>query len=118
MRLYTTTDLQFTQNLTKAVALTRQMGAKQVVLLPAFYSTLAASKNPKLAGTIPRVESINQLIQKVAKTEGVSLKSTDLEPLFEGKMLKENLTYDGVHLNAAGLKIYRPIILNILSLLT
>jgi lysophospholipase L1-like esterase len=116
--LYTTTDLQFTQNLTKAIALTRQMGAKQVILLPAFYSTLAASKNPKLAGPIPRVERINQLIQQIAKAEGTILKSTELEPLFEGKTLKESLTYDGVHLNAAGLKIYRPIILNILSLLT
>jgi lysophospholipase L1-like esterase len=116
--LYTTTDLQFTQNLTTAITFTRQMGAKQVILLPAFYSTLAASKNSKLAGPISRVERINQLIRQVAKAEGVILKSTELEPLFDGKTLKENLTYDGVHLNPAGLKIYRPIILNILSLLT
>jgi lysophospholipase L1-like esterase len=115
--LYATTDVQFTQNLTTAIALSRQMGAKQVVLLPAFYSTLAASKNPKLAGTISRVERINQLIRQVAKAEGVVLKNTELEPLFNGKTLKEDLTYDGVHLNAAGLKVYRPIILNILSLL-
>jgi lysophospholipase L1-like esterase len=116
--LYKITDAQFAQNLTQAIALTRQMGAKQVVLLPAFYSTLAASKNPKLAGPIPRVEAINRLIQQVAGAEEVALERDRLAPLFSGKTLKQELTSDGVHLNAAGLNLYRPIILNILSQLT
>lgn len=116
--LYKITDDQFVQNLTQAINLVKQMGAERIVLLPAFYSTLAASKNPRLAGPIPRVEAINQLIQQVAETEGLDLKSEELTPLFDGKTLKKDLTSDGVHLNTAGLKLYRPIILNILGELT
>src|SRR5579883_2579649 len=68
---YTIADDRFSQNLQTAIDLTRQLGATKIVLLPAFYSTLAASKNPELAGPIPRVEAINRLIDTVAKAENV-----------------------------------------------
>jgi len=85
------------------------------VLLPAFYSTIAASKNPELAGPIPRVEAINQLMNDVAKIENIPVETNALQPLFEGKTLKASLTTDGVHLNAAGIAIYRQALLSVLS---
>ena len=112
---YTITDKRFTQNLKEAIALTRQLGAPKIVLLPAFYSTIAASKKPELAGTLDRVEAINRLIDDVAKTENVPVETAALQPLFDGKTLKGSLTTDGVHLNAAGIEIYRQALLNVLS---
>lgn len=110
---YNIADDRFSQNLKEAIVLTRQLGAPKIVLLPAFYSTIAASKNPALAGTIDRVEAINQLINEVAKAENVSVETAALQPLFEGKTLKTSLTTDGVHLNAAGIEIYRQVLLNL-----
>ncbi|PSB28814.1 alpha/beta hydrolase [Stenomitos frigidus] len=129
---YTIADDRFTQNLKEAIALTRQLGTPtllygnninsgsvvstpKIVLLPAFYSTLAASKKPELAGPIPRVEAINRLIDDVAKAENVPVETAALQPLFDGKTLKASLTTDGVHLNAAGIEIYRQALLNVLS---
>jgi lysophospholipase L1-like esterase len=129
---YTISDDRFVQNLKEAIALTRQFGAPillygntitsgsvvrtpKIVLLPAFYSTIAASKKPDLAGTIDRVEAINQLINDVAKAENVPVETAALQPLFDGKTLKGSLTTDGVHLNAAGIEIYRQALLDILS---
>jgi lysophospholipase L1-like esterase len=112
---YTISDAAFQHNLTAAITLTRQIQAKKVILLPAFYSTAAASQKPDLAGSIARVEQINQLITTVAEAQQASLKSGEaltlrrdiITPLFEGQALKSALTVDGVHLNAAGLKLYR-----------
>ncbi len=129
---YTISNDRFSQKLKEAIALTRQLGAPillygnnrnsgavvsapKIILLPAFYSTLAASKKPELAGTIDRVEAINQLIDEVAKTENVPVETAALQPLFEGKTLKASLTTDGVHLNAAGIEIYRRSLLNVLN---
>jgi lysophospholipase L1-like esterase len=112
---YTIADDRFTQNLKEAIALIRQLGATKIVLLPAFYSTLAASKKPDLAGPIPRVDAINQLMNDVAKTENVPVEASELQPLFEGKTLKTSLTTDGVHLNGAGIEVYRQAILKTLS---
>jgi lysophospholipase L1-like esterase len=112
---YTIQDDQFVQNLKAAIALTHQLGAKQVVLIPAFYSTLAASKNPKLAGPIPRVEEINQLIREVADSESISVDAAAIQPLFDGQTLKQPLTTDGVHLNADGIALYRHALLESLK---
>lgn len=112
---YTIADDRFSQNLKEAIALTRQLGAPKIVVLPAFYSTLAASKNPALAGNLDRVEAINQLINEVAKIENIPVETAALQPLFDGKTLKGSLTTDGVHLNAAGIEIYHQALLNILS---
>jgi len=84
-------------------------------LLPAFYSTLAASKDPTLAGSIDRVEQINRLLNQVAMAKQVPVETTALEPLFEGKTLKQTLTFDGVHLNPEGLRLYRAALLKIVS---
>ncbi len=112
---YTIADDRLSQNLREAIALIRQLGATKIVLLPAFYSTLAASKKTDLAGPIPRVDAINQLMNDVAKTENVPVAASALQPLFEGKTLKTSLTTDGVHLNGAGIEIYRQAILNVLN---
>ena len=111
---YTISDEQFVQNLHEIIALVHQLGSSQIVLLPAFYSTLPASKNPNLAGALSRVEAINQLLKQVAAEEHVPVDCTVLNPLFEGQVLKANLTTDGVHLNAAGLKIYRQALLKVI----
>ncbi len=104
---YTIPDEQFSQNLHQAIALTRQLGSPTIALLPAFYSTLAASKDPSLAGSLPRVDSINQLLNQVAAAEQIPVIAAPLQPLFAGNVLKQSLTTDGVHLNAAGLDIYQ-----------
>ncbi len=97
------------------IATVKQMGAKRVILIPAFYSTVAASHDPSMAGPIARVEEINGLIRQVAVTEKVLISGEGIQPLFEGQALKQNLTTDGVHLNADGKNIYRQAILRILS---
>lgn len=114
---YTIADAQFVQNLRQAIDLSRQLGAKQIVLLPAFYSTLAASKDPSLAGPIARVEAINRLLNQVAIAADVPVKPAVIQPLFEGQTLKAELTTDGVHLNAKGIDLYRQGLLSVLSTL-
>ncbi|MBE9094269.1 hypothetical protein [Tychonema sp. LEGE 07203] len=93
----------------------RSLGSKQIILIPAFYSTLAASHNPKFAGTIARVDEINVLINKVAAEENITVESSGIQALFKDKALNSDLTIDGVHLNAKGLDIYRKVLLNILN---
>lgn len=120
---YTISDAAFQHNLTTAIALTRQIQAKKIILLPAFYSTVAASQKPELAGPIARVEQVNQLINIVNETQQASLKSGEtltlrldvMAPLFEGQALKSALTLDGVHLNVAGLKLYRQGLLRLID---
>jgi lysophospholipase L1-like esterase len=88
---------------------------KQIILIPAFYSTLAASYNPKSAGTIARVDEINVIIDRVAAAEKVTVESRGIQALFKEQALNADLTIDGVHLNAKGLDIYRKVLLNILN---
>jgi lysophospholipase L1-like esterase len=97
---YGTSDELFSKNLQEAIALVRTMGTKEIFLIPAFYS---------------RVEQINVLINQVAETEKVPVAASGLAPLYENNVLKENLTSDGDHLNAEGLKIYREALLQILG---
>jgi hypothetical protein len=112
---YTIGDEQFSQNLGQIIDRLRSQGTQQIVLIPAFYSTLAASKNPALAGTIERVEQINRLLSQVAERAKVPVETGAIQPLFEGKTLKQNLTTDGVHLNSEGLQLYRESLLKIIS---
>ncbi|TAE80105.1 MAG: hypothetical protein EAZ60_11765 [Oscillatoriales cyanobacterium] len=93
----------------------RSIATKQIILIPAFYSTLAASYNPKFAGTIARVDEINLLIDRVAAAENMTVESSGIQALFKEKALNEDLTIDGVHLNAKGLDIYKKLLLNILN---
>lgn len=110
---YTISNDQFKQNLQEVIALTRSLNAKRITLLPAFYSTVAASKNPQMAGPIPRVDEINQLMDQVASAENVPVDHDSTQVLFQDRALKSDLTIDGVHLNPAGLKLYRQKLLDI-----
>ena len=112
---YKISDELFTKNLQEAIALVRTMGTKEIFLIPAFYSTVAASLDPTVSAPLPRVEQINVLINQVAETEKVPVAAAGLAPLYENNVLKENLTSDGDHLNAEGLKIYRQALLQILG---
>ena len=112
---YTISDEPFSQNLGQAIEHLRSQGTQQIILLPAFYSTLAASKNPALAGSIDRVEQINQLLNRVAVAQQVPVPADALQPLFEEKRLRQNLTFDGVHLNPEGLHLYRTALLKLIS---
>ncbi len=111
--LYGIDDKSFSENLHETIALVRKLGAQQIFLIPAFYSTVAASLDPHLAAPIARVEQINALIDQVATIEKVPVTAKEVAPLYDKNILKGNLTNDGVHLNATGLDIYRPIILQI-----
>ncbi len=112
---YQMNDQQFKQNVTRIVTLVRSLSAKHIYVLPAFYSTVAASQNPELAGSIQRVDQINTLLRNVAAQQQILFEGNVLEPLFEQKALKESLTIDGVHLNEAGKTIYRAILLKLLA---
>jgi lysophospholipase L1-like esterase len=112
---YTISDDQFSQNLSQVIEHLRSHGTQQTILIPAFYSTLAASKNPAIAGSIERVDQINGLLNQVAISQQVPVQTAAIQPLFNGKELKSNLTIDGVHLNAAGVKIYRAALMEIMS---
>jgi len=105
----------FKQNMTQILTLVRSLSAKHVYVLPAFYSTVAASQKPELAGSLQRVEEINTWLRDVADEQHVPLEVTALKPLFEQKVLKESLTTDGVHLNATGREIYRNALLQLLA---
>ncbi|MEH2295837.1 alpha/beta hydrolase [Nostoc sp.] len=112
---YGISDELFSKNLQEAIALIRTMGNKEIFLIPAFYSTVAASLDPTVSAPLPKVEQINVLINRVAETEKVPVAGAGLAPLYENNVLKENLTSDGDHLNAEGLKIYRQALLQILG---
>lgn len=112
--LYGISDELFSKNLQEAIALVRTMGNKEIFLIPAFYSTVAASSDPTVAAPLSRVEQINALINQVAETEKVPV-AAGLAPLYENNALKESFTSDGEHLNAEGLKIYRQALLQILG---
>lgn len=111
---YRTMNDQFVKNTKQIISTVKQMGAEQIVLIPAFYSTVAASHDVTMAGTIERVDEINTLIRQIAATEKVMISEVGMS-LYEGKALKENLTIDGVHLNTDGRKIYRDALLKIQS---
>jgi len=109
-------DEQFMKNMQQIIRTVKNdMGAKQVVLLPAFYSTVEASRDVSVAAPIPRVDKFNQLIRQVAVAQSLSVDDAAVQPLFEGKALKANLTSDGVHLNLDGKKIYREALLKIVA---
>ena len=113
---YRTNPEQFEKNLTQILAtLRQQMNTQRIILLPAFYSTVEASQDRSIAGTIERVERMNQSIQKVAKLEKVPVLSEVTQPLFSGQALKEELTIDGVHLNLKGKQIYRSSLLRVVN---
>ncbi len=112
---YQISDQQFKQNMTQVIALARSLSAQRIYVLPAFYSTIAASQNPELAGSIERINQINTVLKAVTAEQQVPLEATVLSPLFEQQALKESLTTDGVHLNAAGQALYQTILSRFLA---
>ncbi|MCC5648993.1 alpha/beta hydrolase [Nostoc sp. XA013] len=112
--LYGISDELFSKNLQEAIALVRTMGNKEIFLIPAFYSTVAASSDPTVAAPLSKVEQINALINQVAEIEKVPV-AAGLAPLYENNALKGSFTSDGEHLNAEGLKIYRQALLQMLG---
>ncbi len=113
---YRVTNTQLSKNIQEIVALVREkLGANRVILIPAFYSTVAASHDLQMAGPIDKVEEINTLIRQAAVANKVLVSSEGMQQLYSGKALREDLTTDGVHLNADGRKIYREALLKILK---
>lgn len=114
--IYKTRGIQYVRNLRKIVStIGGQLGAKQVLLIPAFYSTVEASHNVMMAAPVERVEQIKKLTRQVATTEKIPIAEQEIQLLYEGQALKKNLTADGVHLNANGKKIYREALLKIIG---
>ncbi|HLO52364.1 MAG TPA: SGNH/GDSL hydrolase family protein [Kamptonema sp.] len=112
--IYKTMDEQFISNLKQIVATVRQeMKAKNIVLIPAFYSTFEAAHDLTMAGPIAKVEQIQVLTRQVATAEKLPIAEKEIQPLFESKALKATLTSDGVHLNTEGKRIYRSALLKI-----
>ena len=112
---YGISDAVFVAKLKEAIALTRAMGTKQIYLIPAFYSTVAVSKDPTVSAPLPKVEAINALIDQVAAAENIPVAAEGIQPLYDNHVLKDNLTSDGDHLNDEGIKIYRQALLNLLK---
>ncbi len=112
---YITPNGLFVSKLKQAIHFVRRMGAREINLIPAFYSTLAASKDPSKAGAITRVEEINNLMRQVAIAENIPIHIRELQVLFANKCLREDMTFDGVHLNDNGKQIYRQLVINLLS---
>jgi lysophospholipase L1-like esterase len=108
-------DQRFTEQLTQSIGLARNFGAEKITLIPAFYSTVAASKNPKLAGPLLRIDQLNVLLNQVATAEQVIVAGTSIQGLFQNQALHEGLTTDGVHLNDSGKKLYRQVLGEILA---
>lgn len=108
-------DQQFQANLAQILALVRGLGAEHIHLLPAFYSTVAASQRPSMAGPIWRIDQLNGLIQAVAVQEQVPVQAAVVQPLFEAAALRSDYTVDGVHLNEAGKAVYRKGLLGLVQ---
>jgi lysophospholipase L1-like esterase len=112
--MYVISNAQFVANLRESIDAVRSMGATKITLIPAFYSTLAASQNPMAAGPLSRVDEINQLIYQVAQEQDIPVASDGLDALYDGNELRDNLTFDGVHLNDDGKIIYRGLLQKLL----
>src|SRR5579883_133808 len=95
---YIISNSQFVSNMQQAVDLSRRMRASHI----------------DMAGPIARVNEINQLLQQVALSEQVTFLNGRFNPLYQGQALRDDLTTDGVHLNARGRTIYRNILLQLL----
>jgi lysophospholipase L1-like esterase len=113
--MYWIENAEFKRNLKQAITQVRGLQPDRIILLPAFYSTVAASQNPTMAGPIDRVDEINQLIGDVAAEEAVPVYAEATAPLFAARSLRSELTVDGVHLNDAGIALYEEILGNLLD---
>lgn len=113
---YRINDAQFIKNLQEIIRTVKtKMNTQKVVLVPAFYSTIEASHDITLAGPLERVKTIQSLTRQEAARDKFLILEKQIQPLYQGTVLKEQVTTDGVHLNSEGRKIYRTALLKILK---
>ncbi len=113
---YGLTDQVFANKLQKSISLVRNLGSRQIFLIPAFYSTVAASKDPRISATNSRVEQINAVMNQVAAKDNIPFELQQIQSLNQDNALKDNVSSeDGAHLNNEGINIYRQALLNILG---
>jgi lysophospholipase L1-like esterase len=113
---YGLSDSLFANKLQDSISLVRSLGTNQIFLIPAFYSTVAASKDPSISATNLRVEQINTVMNQVAIKNHIPLELQQVQSLNENNALKDDLSSeDGAHLNNQGINIYRQALLKILG---
>ncbi|MBO3463473.1 alpha/beta hydrolase [Aetokthonos hydrillicola Thurmond2011] len=113
---YRLSDQLFSSKLQESISLVRNLGSKQIFLIPAFYSTPAASQDPTISATNSQIKQINFVISQVATKENIPLELQPVDSLNQNDALKANLSSeDGAHLNNEGINIYREALLNILK---
>ena len=113
---YGLSDQLFANKLQESISLVRSLGSNQIFLIPAFYSTVAASKDPSISATNSRVEQINVVMNQVAVKNNIPFELQQVQSLNENSALKDSLSSeDGAHLNDEGINIYRQALLKILS---
>lgn len=112
---YGISDENFLALMKEIITLLRIKGTAEIILIPAFYSSLAASINPLQAAPLKRVIEINHLLEQVARLENLPWESEGLLALYHDKVLKYDFTNDGVHLNREGCKIYQDFLFNLIG---
>lgn len=113
---YGLSDSLFATKLQESISLVRSLGSHQIFLIPGFYSTVAASKDPSISATNSRVKEINTVMNQVAVKNNLPLEIQEVELLNENDALKENFSSeDGAHLNNDGISIYRQALLKIIA---
>jgi len=113
---YGLSDELFAKKLQESISLVRSLGSNKIFLIPAFYSTVAASKDPSISATNSRVEQINAVMNQVAVQDNIPFELQQVQSLNQNDALKDNLSSeDGAHLNNEGINIYRQALLKILA---
>ena len=113
---YGLSDQLFANKLQESISLVRSLGSNKIFLIPAFYSTVAASKDPSISATNSRVEQINVVMNQVAVKNNIPFELQQVQSLNENSALKDSLSSeDGAHLNDEGINIYRQALLKILG---
>ncbi|MBH8562249.1 alpha/beta hydrolase [Nostoc sp. CENA67] len=113
---YGMSDELFAEKLQESISLIQQLAGNEILLIPAFYSTVLASNDPTISATNTRVKQINSVMQQVAIKNNLSYQIEAVESLNQNDALKDNLSSeDGVHLNNEGINIYRQALLKILD---
>ncbi len=111
---YGLTDEAFANKLQESISLIPGLQTKQIFLIPAFYSTVVASKDPTISATNARVKQINVVMNQVALKDNIPFAVEAVQSLNQDDALKDNISSeDGAHLNDEGIKIYRQGLLNI-----
>ncbi|BCL37667.1 alpha/beta hydrolase [Nostoc sp. MS1] len=113
---YGFSDEFFANKLQESISLVQELGADKIFLIPGFYSTIVASKNPKISATNARVKQINNVMQQVAIKNNLPYEMEAVEIFNQNDALKDSLSSeDGAHLNDEGVNIYRQALLKIIA---